>query len=253
MNQLISFEWLRMLNTKRVIFLVVAFFVTGLSGILLGSIYADKGMTAVDIFLFIINAFNQFVFVFVAYFYIISITNDFEHHIFFMYHQYGIPIKNVIMCKVLLNLLVSILCTSLFLLGAFFLLEMDDYTLLFSGIIEVMFAVIFSVLFSTAIAFLCRKTMLAFIINFICFIFFNVGNLLFMGVLSPADVNGLPFSAIRMIAEKPIIRDIEMAKSLPLLQTRPFLVLLCGGFICCFIIYLFLKIIVHKRQIVIYE
>lgn len=253
MKRLLSFEWLRMLNTKRMIFLVMAFFVTGLSGILLGSIYTDKGMTAIDIFLFIISAFNQFVFVFVAYFYIVSITNDFEHHIFFMYHQYGISIKNVIMCKVLLNLLVSILCTSLFLLGTFFLLEMDDYTLLFSGIIEVMLAVVFSVLFSTTIAFLCRRTMLAFITNFICFIFFNVGNLLFMGALSPADVNGLPFSAIRIIAERPIVRNIELTKSLPLLETSPFLVLLCSGLISCIVVFLFLKIIVHKRQTVIYE
>ncbi len=249
MNKLMSFEGLRMFNTKRALFLVIAYFVTGLSGVLIGSIYTDQGMTNIDVFLFIISAFNQFVFIFISYFYIVSVTNDFEHHIFFMYHQYGIPPKKAMASKILLNFMVSLVSAFLFVGASFFLLGLKDNHVLFSSLVEVALAVLFSVLFASMIAFLCRKTMLAFIVNFIGFILFNVGNLAFRGMLSPADVNGLPFAAIRIIASRPNGRDLEWMNTLTILQTKPFLVLLMSGCASCLIAFLLLAIVINKKKV----
>lgn len=246
MGKLMVFEGLRMRNTNRMLFLAIAYFITGLSGVLIGTLYTDKGMTSIDIFLFIISAFNQFVFIFISYFFIISITSDFEQHIFLMYRQYEISLKKVVVSKILLNVLISIACTFLIIISAFLLMGLNSYKLLFSSIIEVFLAVIFSVLFSSTIALMCKKTMLAFIINFIGFILFNIGNLVFQGVLSPADVNGLPFSALRLIAGRPIVRNTELVNTIPFLQTNPLLVLVGSGVISCIIIAVFLVITYRK-------
>lgn len=203
MSALFRFELIRLKNKKLLILMPLIFIVIGIAGMFLSNIFYKKVDGQIKI-LSVLNAYNQFTFIFFSFIYIYIYSTDIKNGINVYVTQIGYSLKEIIFCKTVILYVISFLASNCTLIILFFSLGNTDLTYLFTMLVDLDINLFFILLFSLFLSLVFKNTMTATLICFAMFIVFNTVNLMFFGVFNQADPNSISYNAILASIGEPV-------------------------------------------------
>jgi ABC-type transport system involved in multi-copper enzyme maturation permease subunit len=182
------------------------FIVIGLAGMLLANVFYEKVDSEIKI-LNVLNAYNQFTFIFFSFIYILVFAQDYKKGINVFMEQIGFSEREVLCSKGVWLYLISLLSTNITLIILFFYLGNNDISYLCTMLFSLDLNLIFIILFSMFLAVLVKNNMIATLICFAMFIVFNTANLLCFGIFNQADPNSISYNAIYQAIGEKVTQD----------------------------------------------
>jgi hypothetical protein len=195
MSTLFKFELLRLRNKKLLLLMPLVFIVIGIAGMLLSNMFFQEVNGQIKI-LSVLNAYNQFTFIFFSFIYIYIFSTDIKNGINVYMTQIGYSVKQIIACKTMIMYGVSLISSNLILIVLFFMLGNHDVSYLSTILLDLDINLIFIILFSLLLSLIFKNTMTATLICFAMFIVFNTVNMVGFGLFNQADPNSISYNAI---------------------------------------------------------
>ncbi len=245
MKQLLKFELTRLKNRKLLLLMPLVFIIIGISGMILANVFYEQVDAKIKI-LNVLNAYNQFTFIFFSFVYIHIFATDFKKGISVYMAQIGYSLKTTLITKSIVLYLISVISSNITMIVLFYALGNSDFSYLFTLLFTFDINLIFIVLFSLLLSLLLKNSMTATLICFAMFIVFNTANLMFYGVFNQADPNSISYNAIlKSIGEKVTHRTLS-GISLDLVQYK-YLCILLPNILWVTLLSSFILILIKKR------
>lgn len=225
MKSLFNFEFIRLKNKQLLLLMPLIFLIIGIAGMLLSNVFYKEVNSEVKI-LSVLNAYNQFTFIFFSFIYIYIYSTDIKNGINIYITQIGFSLKQIVFCKTLLLYLISLVSSNITLTILFFTLGNQDTSYLFTLLLDLDLNLLFIIFFSLFLSLIFKNTMTATLICFAMFIVFNTANLLFWGLFNQADPNSISYNAILASLNQPIEQKSLASLEINLADYKYILILL---------------------------
>lgn len=187
----IKFELVRLCRSKSLILILLVILMIGILGFVLTYALDDGKVDAKQTMLGLYNAFTQFSFIMLGFFFVYLFARDYQKGVYAYLDQIGLRTNTVILSKLLLYAVISIIPISLFFVATHIATGNDDAQLLYFLLSSVLLATLFILALSALIASLAKKVLVSTLSLFALFLGFNAINLFAFGVTNQADSNSI--------------------------------------------------------------
>ncbi len=191
MSKLIKFQFMRAFESKRLILSIGLLLLTAITGFVLCEVFysplEDSRLGILSLF----NSFTQFFYLIFAYILVSLFADDIQSGSIILFRYMGFGTSSVVLSKIIYCLVLFIPIVDLAVVIGAFIYQCNNFEFLIKVLLVLDLSIIQVLLLACFLSQLIKKTNIATIVMYGCFLCFNIVNIFAYGLTNQADSNSL--------------------------------------------------------------